>query len=512
MTYALTYKPDGPILKAYIKSREFVSGLRGPIGSGKSVGSVIKLLTLALEQLEQQDGKRHCRSVVVRNTGPELKTTTIKTWLDWFPEESFGKFNWAPPWTHKIRIGNLRWEVIFLALDRAEDVKKLLSLEATNAWVNEAREVPKAVIDALTERVNRYPSLKDGGAVNPCVIMDTNAPDEDHWWPIVSGEVPIPDYLTFEEARMLIKPEGWEFFVQPAALLEINNEQKQVTGYKLNPAGENHKNLKADYYQKAVSGKTKSRIDVYFLNKLGSDDDTKPVYPDFRKDVHVSREPLHLVPNVPLYVGLDFGLSPAATFGQDLSGGTVQILLELVPPDCSIEQFAPMLHKALLDLGAARLGCRVLIFGDPTGDNRVSTDKTTPFARLRVNNMDARPAPTNDVTIRVESVAAQLRLRDGIVIDPGCRKLIRGFEGKYHYHRIQVQAREARYEDVPNKNAFSHPHDAAQYMMLGMGKGTALLRGKATAAKSTVAKHGANPFDRMAGKSVRTGGMGRFGL
>ena len=61
---------------------------------------------------------------MVRNTQPELRTTTIKTWLDWFPEDTFGKFNWAPPFTHRIRKGELDIEVIFLALDKPEDVKK----------------------------------------------------------------------------------------------------------------------------------------------------------------------------------------------------------------------------------------------------------------------------------------------------------------------------------------------------------------------------------------------------
>ena len=53
-------------------------------------------------------------------------------------------------------------EVIFLALDDPKDVRKLLSLELTGAWVNECRELPKAVIDGLTHRVGRYPTQNDG--------------------------------------------------------------------------------------------------------------------------------------------------------------------------------------------------------------------------------------------------------------------------------------------------------------------------------------------------------------
>ena len=57
---------------------------------------------------------------------------------------------WSVPYTHNIKKGDVELEVIFLALDRPEDVKKLLSLELTGVWVNEAREIPKSIIDACS--------------------------------------------------------------------------------------------------------------------------------------------------------------------------------------------------------------------------------------------------------------------------------------------------------------------------------------------------------------------------
>ena len=161
------------------------------------------------------DGVRKSRWAVIRNTNPQLKTTTIKTWLDWFPEEDWGKFHWSVPYTHHIKKADLDLEVIFLALDRPEDVKKLLSLELTGIWINEAREIPKSIIDACSMRVGRFPSMKDGGCTWTGVIADTNAPEEDHWWPIMSGEVPIPDHIPKEEAKMLVKPDNWNFYTQP---------------------------------------------------------------------------------------------------------------------------------------------------------------------------------------------------------------------------------------------------------------------------------------------------------
>src|SRR5262249_18748953 len=127
------------------------------------------------------EGKRRTRFAVVRNTYRELADTTLKTWLDWFPESAVGNFDYQDM-THCIDLDDVSTEVVFRALDRPDDVKKVLSLDLTGVWVNEAREVPKSIIDALTDRVGRYPSIRDGGATWSGVILDTNSPDTDHWW------------------------------------------------------------------------------------------------------------------------------------------------------------------------------------------------------------------------------------------------------------------------------------------------------------------------------------------
>jgi len=216
----LNYKPDGITLKDFLKNDNFFRGIRGPVGSGKSVACCIEVFKRALQQKPNHEGKRRSRWAVIRNTNPQLKTTTIKTWLDWFPEHEWGAFRWSIPYTHHIILGDIDLEVIFLALDRPEDVKKLLSLELTGVWVNEARELPKSIIDACTMRVGRFPSMREGGATWYGVIADTNAPEEDHWWAIMAGDVPTPDHISRDEALMLVKPDSWTFFIQPSAMTE----------------------------------------------------------------------------------------------------------------------------------------------------------------------------------------------------------------------------------------------------------------------------------------------------
>ena len=171
----LEYKPSGVTAKNFMLSNKFVRGLRGPVGSGKSVACCIEIFRRAAEQEPGKDGIRRTKWAVIRNTNPELRTTTIATWLQWFPEDQWGNFRWSPPFTHKIRKGDIDLEVLFLPLDTPDDVKKLLSLELTGVWINEAREVPKAIVDGATSRVGRFPSKKDGASPTwNGVIMDTN--------------------------------------------------------------------------------------------------------------------------------------------------------------------------------------------------------------------------------------------------------------------------------------------------------------------------------------------------
>ena len=488
---SLSYKPDGDTIKQFMKDESFFRGLRGPVGSGKSVSCCIEILRRALEQKIGVDGKRKSRWAVIRNTNPQLKTTTIKTWLDWFPEEEWGKFHWSVPYTHHIKKGEIDLEVIFLALDRPEDVKKLLSLELTGAWINEAREIPKSIIDACTMRVGRFPSMRDGGPSWYGVIADTNPPDTDHWWSILAGEAVIPDYITKQEAKMLIKPDNWRFWNQPPAMTEVFDDDGHLHTYDENKNKENGKNLTPNYYSNIIRGKTKSWIDVYILNKLGQIEDGKPVYEMFRRDVHVAKSDVAIMKDSPIYVGIDFGLTPACVFGQRVRGRWL-IIDELVAEDMGILRFSDLMKQKM----AEYLPRNFVIFGDPAGDHRAQTDESTPFQILRGRGISARPAPSNDVMLRLESVNVTLsRMIDGdsgLLIDPKCINIIKGFDGGYHYRRMQVSGE--RYDEKPNKNRFSHIHDALQYMLLGAGEGRALTIGGKTS-KVIVAKRNFNVFD-----------------
>ena len=92
--------------------------------------------------------------------------------------------------------------------------------------------------------------------------------------------------------------------------------------------------------------------------------------------------------------------------------------------------------------------------------------------------------------------------KPAMLIDRRCPQLIKGFEGGYAYKRMQVSGE--RFADKPDKNMFSHVHDAAQYLFLGAGEGRALMNSQKPATP-TVAKREFDVFNKGPAKRKRQG-------
>jgi hypothetical protein len=226
-----------PTLRDFLRCTEPYSLVVGPVGSGKTVANIIKPFVWALEQEPGPDNIRRFKAAIVRNTMPELMRTTIETYTSFFTREQFGDIRRSSPLSHRIvwepqgrkggyfetepsETGNgLRWtpyddnspgldyHVDFFALDRPQQVKSLLSYEATYIFFNEIREIPKAIVDAAGDRVGRYPSIAKGGVMPTKfgVAGDTNPPDETHWI-----------YEFYRDP-----PKGWAVRKQPPGLVEV---------------------------------------------------------------------------------------------------------------------------------------------------------------------------------------------------------------------------------------------------------------------------------------------------
>lgn len=440
----------------------FVRGIMGPIGSGKSVACAMELFFRACRQAPDASGVRPSRWAVIRNTYPELRLTTVKTWVDWFPEP-YCVMNWSPPFVGRLRsrLGDgtqVDAEVVFLSLDSPRDVKKLLSLELTGAWINEARELPYSVVETLTGRLGRYPKADRVPCTWSGVWMDSNPPDDDHWW-----------YRLAEIER----PEGHRFWRQPGALRQIG--EPPAVRYEVNPEAENvgHHSLGFEYWLRQVPGKTPEWLKVYILGQYGTTFDGRPVYgASWQDHVHVSATRLAVFRGLPLVLGWDFGLTPACVAVQLSPAGQLRILREWCCEDGGLRQFAEGTVRPALTNEFA--GLRLQSWCDPAGTQRSQVDEATCVGELRRAGLTTTPAPTNEFGVRRQAVlnflCKQVNGGPGVILDPACVRLRKGFGGGYLFRRVEVQgqAGEERFRDEPEKNVYSHPHDALQYAALGV--------------------------------------------
>lgn len=483
--YNVNYSPP-PTVKEFHRSKAFVRGLRGPIGSAKSTACCFEIFRRMAKQAPGPDGIRRSRWAVIRNTYPELEMTTIKTWLYWFPENIFGRFRRKVPYLHVVKFNDVEAEVYFMAANSEDDVSKLLSLELTGAWINEAREVPLAILNGATERVGRYPAMKEGGPTWHGVIMDTNAPEEDHWWPQMAGDTPAP-----EDVHV---PEDWRFFTQPGALIEKSDGSR--TYFELNPDAENLANLPRKYYQNAMQGKSTNHIRVYLCNRYGSVKEGKLVYErEWNEDLHLARKPLEHIPGCTIYVGLDFGRTPAACFSQKTPFGQWQDIHEIVEEDIGAERFAQLLKSECQRLYPR---AQFEFYGDPAGGHGSQTSERTYFDILKAAGIPVRPAPTQDPAARREAGGRPLeRLIDGkpgYLLSPNCHFLLKGFRQKFRYKQIQQSGGGSYYSETPEKNIWSHIHEARQYAYAGGGEYGEVVGKNNRKRKTAKAWKGFNPM------------------
>lgn len=475
MQFEVRMKAQGETLKQYHRSNSRVSFIMGPLGSGKTIETCQKLFKLMTTQAPNADGIRPTRWVAVRNTYSDLFSTTIEDWVGLFGElGTLNKGGKEPPhWHATFQLSDgtaVKTKLIFFALDRPEHVKKLRGTQFTGAWLNEVKELAKAVVDMMDLRHGRYPSKANGG-VRPSwhgMLGDTNAPDDIHWY-----------YKLAEET----KPKDWRFFKQPGGV--IRTDKKNELGQPIfapNPKAENLKNLPPGYYVKGMEGKATDWIAVNLANEYGLVIEGKPVYPEYNDDVHC-RDNVEFIPGLPIGIGWDFGLTPCIVLVQLTERGQLRIFAELCSDGMGVRQFARDCVKPFMPkyTSNADIG---LSMGDPAGKNRHETNADASLSILNdiQNDQDdaqfvplelgftTEAAPTNVIVRRIEAVNHYLTKmvggEPGLLIDKKCKVLRKGFRGGYRFRKLNVSGDE-RYSEEPEKNEYSHPHDALQYICLG---------------------------------------------
>lgn len=438
----IDYTPP-PTAGAFISSTAFYNFIIGPVGSGKTTASIFKVAYHACRQAPSPvDGIRRSRWVIVRNTMQQLKDTTLKSWVEWFADGQAGRWVSSTN-TFILQFGDVYAEVLFRPLDTPDDVQRVLSLEVTGAMLDEFVEIPKEIVESLSGRCGRYPSKKNGGPTWHGMWGASNPGNEDNWW---------YDWLDIEEIAG--RPANMAYFCQPSGM---SAEAENIA----NLPGER------EYYRNLMEGKTKEWINQFIYVKWGYSMRGKPVYKSFNPDFHVADEPLMVNPHLPVVIGFDAGLTPAAVLGQQDPSGVLVILHELTSENMGARRFCkelliPLLNREYRD-------CPIIIEADPAIRQRAQTDERS-VAQVLEAETGVRPHPafSNTLSDRLGAVDDVLnRLvagRPGLLIDPRCINLIRGFRSGYKY----AVNNKGAVSPTPDKNHYSHVHDACQYFCMGM--------------------------------------------
>ena len=277
----------------------------GPYGSGKTTFNMWEHVFAACRMPPCKDGIRRYKLLITRNTTPELLTSTYPSWMHWFG--SLGNLhtvrNPILQATHTFHDGKglVELQVIFLAFDRPDSLRKLKSTEFTSAYLNELAELPEALLSHVNGRIGRYPSSEMcPDDFHYFVTADTNPPDTDHWL-----------YHLMEEN----KPQGTHLYKQPPGLIKDEHGIWQT-----NEHADNYAHLPSHYYINQARGANEEYIKVFCCGEYGILRHGQPVYPNYNDDVH-SVINLDIDKDHPIYLGFDFGVvTPAVVIAQYIHG------------------------------------------------------------------------------------------------------------------------------------------------------------------------------------------------
>lgn len=421
------------------------------------------------------------RSALASRGYRQLWKTTLQSWFKRVPRD-VGKFIGAEgaPATHEIRFRlsdgtdvDFRAEFVAIGDNAVEDV--LRGYEPTAFYLNEADLLAREVYTYARGRAGRYPDMEEGGPTWHGILMDANAPELSSW-------------LYLDMFRQT--PAGVDLFKQPGGL---------------EPGAENLINLPPGYYADQIGGQLDWYVQRMINNRPGYNRAGKPVYPEFNDLLHVADRELVPVRGRGLEIGLDAGLTPAAVIGQRTAFGQWLILDELVSePGVGAKRFGQRLaallteryrdwyepKDALTVRNPEMAGDRPRLQGvqgwaDPSaafGADTAAGEASWIDIVAHEVGIRIRPAPTNALVRRLEAVRLPLtRLIDGkpgFQLSTRCVKLREGFNSGYRFRKINA-GQEEKYDETPDKNDYSHPHDALQYLLAGGGEDVAVMNRRA---------------------------------
>lgn len=480
----LNWDPPGPVSQAFMDERDRrVQILNGPYGSGKTTTNFFKHVMLACAQapsprrrllvqvkpgVSEQLPVRLYKVACIRDTYRQLWKTTIPSWQKRFPKDAGWTGAEGGPAEHRLTFlpGDgtaVDFWLQFAAIGENSAESFLDGFEVTGFFLNALNLMAPDVLTYARRRTGRYPDIADGGPSWHGVTADCNAPEFNNWL-----------YKQVWRKR----PPDIALFAQPGGR---------------SPNAENVANLPggAAYYATEES-EEEAFVARMIDNKPGYSRSMRAVYAqDYSDAEHVPLNPIEAVANIPLGLGLDAGLHPAAIIGQCMPNGQRRVLRELVgEPGTGAARFGDDLVRLLTEFYPEWIALiakgekkAMRAWGDPSAAGGVDKKAGEASWLQIVGNklgIVVLPAPTNALTPRLEAVKGPLRRnidgQRGMLISQNCEIIRAGFNSGYGYKKLA--GTDDRYSEEIDKNEYSHPHDGLQYWCLGDGEHAIIMLGE----------------------------------
>lgn len=464
----IEYIPNPTPYAFHNDTKSRVKALKSGVGMGKTSALAVELTRLAEQQAPDSQGVRYTKFAVIRSTYAQLKTTTLPTFLEWWPPQAV-KITYGSPITVILRFRlpdgtTVHSTMLFFPLDRPAQVANLLSLEITGAAINEAAEIKvPGFIKVLLSRC-RYPRADVAPITWKGVIMDYNPPPVDSWLWRMFEKNPDPRYKLYE--------------FPPAVIIHrdaADPEDPKLWRFEPNPDAENVHNV-ADGMNYWLELAEDYRYDWPMLQRFVLGDYTyggagRPVFSNFSARRHVLPD-RHPFRTVPLVIGFDFGLYTACSILQQ-QGNRVVVLDAMSKPESGLIEF---LDDELMPLLNSRyVNIPRIATGDPSGSQRSVIDKSHCIQVLRQRGFRyvAPRFKNNAISPRLESVNYFLRNESMFGVNERCTELINALAGGYHWDSSREHL--GIIGEKPVKDDSSHIADSLQYAAMYYYRGSGKL-------------------------------------
>ena len=482
--------------------------LLGPIGTGKSVTTLTKMVVMSSLIEPMADGVKRTVFIVARKNYNELMATAVNDLETFIAPGIFRLVKSSPPYKGVLEYTDeygyeVESTIWFYAFDTDLLSEKIKSLNATAAFLIECQQfVSRLTMINIFKRLGRFPPTKDLSRVDDeasttyrlPVSKDRYSELEAKGKEIIKERTPNGQDVCYQVVRQVFMmadanftsslhwfkkycvdentviaegdPPARKVYYQPPIFnfAAGSLDDDGIPGTYKGEKGRFIKNPEALPYiiynkwkywiriLKEAAGEDNA-IQTDLLGEWGDTVDGKPVHPKFNRRIHVSETPLDYLEGLTVYVGVDNGFNNAWTFCQMDYRGQLRVIDCIPNVGDNAKAIEDALEEDVLPYLLNRCPKHKVIFIlDQAFDQKDGGHGFTQSDVLNRKGLSFQYCPHKNFAPMKHALDHYLKVPQ-VLFSPTCDMLIDGLAGGYHY---QVSKTAGVVGTNPKKNNYSH--------------------------------------------------------